>query len=87
LHLPEASAPPVADPVRHIALHPWSPAPDAVDAQAHVLSNGTLSVQYDRYGRGPDAIRHGSGDLTPPSDGSPLGPQGALDPRYAEPAS
>jgi hypothetical protein len=42
---------------------------------------------YPPIGRGPDAIRHGSGDLTPPSDGSPLELQGALDPRYAEPAS
>lgn len=38
---------------------------------------------YPPIGRGPEAIRFGPGDLTPPSRGVPLDPAGPVDPRYA----
>ena len=39
---------------------------------------------YPPIGRGPEAIRYSSADLTPPSDGTPLSVEGPLHPRYAE---
>jgi len=38
---------------------------------------------YPPIGRGPEAIRRSSADLTPPSDGTPLGLEAPLHPRYA----
>ncbi len=38
---------------------------------------------FPPIGLGPEAIRPGRRDLTPPSDGTPLDPDGAVDPRYA----
>ena len=40
---------------------------------------------YPPIGRGPDAIAHGLSDLTPPSEGVPLDPDGPLHPGFAEP--
>ncbi len=42
---------------------------------------------YPPIGRGPEAIRYSSADLTPPSDGTPLSLDGPLHPRYAEKTS
>jgi hypothetical protein len=42
---------------------------------------------YPPIGRGPEAIRYSSSDLTPPSDGTPLSLEGPLHPRYAEKSS
>jgi len=39
---------------------------------------------YPPIGRGREAIRYTAADLTPPSDGTPLSPDGRLHPRYAE---
>jgi hypothetical protein len=39
---------------------------------------------YPPVGRGPEAIRYSTADLTPPSDGTPVDPEGPLHPRYAE---
>ncbi|MBW1683953.1 MAG: hypothetical protein JRS35_02710 [Deltaproteobacteria bacterium] len=39
---------------------------------------------FPPIGRGPEAIRYSSADLTPPSDGTPLSLEGPLHPRYAE---
>jgi hypothetical protein len=39
---------------------------------------------FPPIGRGPEAIRYSSADLTPPSDGTPLSLDGPLHPRYAE---
>ena len=38
---------------------------------------------FPPIGRGPEAIRFTRADLTPPSDGTPLDPDGPVDPRYA----
>lgn len=40
---------------------------------------------YPPIGRGREAIPYGPGDLTPPSDGTPLDLAGPLHPLYAEP--
>ena len=42
---------------------------------------------YPPIGRGPEAIRYETADLTPPSDGTPLSLEGPLHPRYAEKTS
>jgi hypothetical protein len=42
---------------------------------------------FPPIGRGPAAIRYSRADLTPPSEGRPVDPEGALHPRYAEKAS
>jgi hypothetical protein len=42
---------------------------------------------YPPIGRGPEAIRYSSADLTPPSDGTPLSLERPLHPRYAEKTS
>jgi hypothetical protein len=39
---------------------------------------------YPPIGRGPEAIRYSTADLTPPSDGTPLSLEAPLHPRYAE---
>lgn len=39
---------------------------------------------FPPIGRGPEAIALGRADLTPASDGTPLDPDGPVDPRYAE---
>ena len=42
---------------------------------------------YPPIGRGPDAIRYSTADLTPPSDATPLSLEGPLHPRYADKTS
>jgi hypothetical protein len=39
---------------------------------------------FPPIGRGPEAIRYSSADLTPPSDGTPLSLEGPLHPDFAE---
>jgi hypothetical protein len=42
-----------------------------------------VDLLFPPIGRGPEAIRLGRADLTPPSDGTPLDPDGPVDRRYA----
>ncbi len=60
-------------------MRPLRLVPLAIDT--HVCE---ADLWFPPIGRGPEAIAYGRADLTPASDGTPLDPDGPIDPRYAE---